>query len=77
MTQDDLGHWLIELILLGFLLLAGPLAGIVANCATEETAEEKKQLYLTCRSMLRILFAALLFLSVLLFKLLPLENLTF
>jgi hypothetical protein len=68
MTPDIIERYLIEIILLGGFFLAGPLARIIADAVTEEAGEERNRNYRTIRTMFRILFAALIVLSVLLFK---------
>lgn len=65
---DIAQRYLIELILLGGFCLSGPLARIIAGSGTEEPVEERNRSYRTIRTMFRILFAALIVLSVLLFK---------
>lgn len=68
MIQDIVERYLIEIILLGGFCLSGQLARIIADSVIEETGEERNRSYRTIRTMFRILFAALIVLSVLLFK---------
>jgi len=64
-------RYLIELILLGGFFLAGPLARIIADFETEEADEGKRQDYTFIKAVNRVLFAALIMLWLLLFKVVP------
>lgn len=64
-------RYLIELILLGGFFLAGPLARIIADSGTEEADEGKSQDYTFIKAVHRVLFAALIMLWLLLFKVAP------
>jgi hypothetical protein len=70
MIPDIIERYLIEIILFGGFFLAGPLARIIADSAVDATAEEKNQSFTEIRLILRVLFAGLIALSLLLFKIL-------
>ena len=70
MISDIIERYLIEIILFGGFFLAGPLARIIADSVIDATAEEKEQSFSDIRLILRMLFAGLIALSLLLFKIL-------
>lgn len=70
MILDSIENCLIEIILAGGFFLAGPLARIIADSVVDATAEEKNKSFTDIRLILRMLFAGLIALSLLLFKIL-------
>ena len=70
MIPESIERYLIEIILLGGFFLAGPLARIIADSVLDATAEERNQSFTDIRLILRMLFAGLIALSLLLFKIL-------
>lgn len=70
MIPESIESYLIEIILVGGFFLAGPLSRITADSVLDATAEERDQSFRAIRSILRMLFAGLIALSLLLFKIL-------